>query len=188
MERYAPFTRNYITVEGLYNVATSPVQAYNAISTSIANTWNSGLEGQGEIVGNILVAAGTVGAGTTMGAARLAGISDTLAEASTDASYVQNLAYYEIGQKTMSDANFLDYADIANPVDRGAQIVSDQGWLNALMPQSSGWYLGIGQTFTTDPTPLGWLGIAGIGTADLTGQLGTAGSQTSFSGSSSTGK
>jgi hypothetical protein len=175
------------TVEGLYNVGTHPVQAYNAISTSLANTWNSGLTGQGEIVGNVLIAAGTVGAGTTMGAVRAAGISDTLAEAATDASYAQKLVYYEIGQKTMSGASYLDYAEIANPVERGAQIVADQGWFQALKPQASGWVLGIGQTFATDPTPLGWLGVAGVGAADFTGQVGQFGQQTSFGGSS-TGK
>jgi hypothetical protein len=63
---------------------------------------------------------------------------------------------------------------------------NDQG-LWALKPQGSGWYLGLGTTFGTDPTPLGWLGVAGLGTADLTGQLGAYGSQTSFGGSS-TGK
>lgn len=169
------------TAVGLYNVAANPVQAYNAVSTSLANTWNSGLTGQGEIIGNILIAAGTVGAGTGMGTVRLAGISDTLADAATDASYAQKLVYYEIGQKTMGDASFLDYADIVNPVDRGAQIVADQGWVNALMPQSSGWALGIGKTFATDPTPLGWFGVAGVGAGDFTGQLGTFGQQSNFS-------
>jgi RHS repeat-associated protein len=50
------------TAVGLYNVVTSPVQAYNAISQSVVNTWNSGLTGQGEIVGNILIAAASMGA------------------------------------------------------------------------------------------------------------------------------
>jgi RHS repeat-associated protein len=184
------------TVEGLANIAENPVQAYEAISTSVENTWNSGLEGQGEIVGNLLIAAATVGGGSTMGAARLAEINEgVIATADTDASYATSLLYYEIGQKTMSDAAYAEdavdatdagYADYLNPVDRGAAIVADQGWINALLPQSSGWYLGLGSTFTTDPTPLGWLGIAGFGATDVTGQLGTYGSQMSFG--SSTGK
>jgi RHS repeat-associated protein len=175
------------TLEGLGNVAIHPVQAYDAISTSVANTWNSGLEGQGEIVGNILIAAGTAGAGTTIGTARLAGISDTLANAGTDASYASKLVYYEIGQKTLStDANDFYSLLYPNPVDRGAAIVADQGWLGALTSEQSGWVLGIGQTFSTDPTPLGWLGIGALGGADLTGQLGQVGQQTSVS--SSTGK
>ncbi len=181
------------TVEGLYNVASHPILAYDAISQSVANTWNSGLEGQGEVVGNVLIAVGTLGAGS-IGSARLAAISGTLEDAAVDASYAEKLAYYEVGQKTMSDASYLDYANIANPVERGAQIVADQGWVNALMPQSSGWWLGIGTTFTTDPTPLGWFGVAGIGAIDFTGQLGQNGQQMSFGTSpsapsgSSTGK
>ena len=175
------------TAVGLYNVASHPVQAYNAISQSVANTWDSGLTGQGEIVGNILIAAGSVGAGTTMGATRLAGISDTLAEAGTDASYAQKLVYYEIGQKTMSaDANTFYSLLWQNPVDRGAAIVADQGWFNALKSNQTGWILGVGQTFATDPTPLGWFGIAGTGAAEVAGQAGQFGQQTSFN--SSTGK
>jgi RHS repeat-associated protein len=168
------------TAVGVYNAVSSPVQTYNAISTSIASTWNSGLQGQGQIVGNVLIAAGTIGAGTTMGSVRLAGISDTLANATTDASYAQNLLYYEIGQKTLPTADYLaNYAEIANPVDRGAQIVADQGWLNALTPQSSGWALGLGKTFGTDPTPLGWFGVAGVGAASQAGQLGSTGNNSS---------
>jgi hypothetical protein len=50
------------TVEGVYNVATHPVQAYNAISQGVADTWNSGLEGQGRIIGHVLITAATFGA------------------------------------------------------------------------------------------------------------------------------
>ena len=180
------------TVEGLYNVVTSPVQAYNAISQSVANTWNSGLEGQGEIVGNMLIAAGTVGGGTTLGAARIAEISEgTLSTAATDASFATKLAYYEIGQKTLSSSDFLDeagYSSYLNPVDRGAAIVNDQGWVGALTPQGTGWILGIPTTIGTGPTPLGLFGVAGLGATSEAGQLGTYGSQTGFSGGSSTGK
>jgi RHS repeat-associated protein len=55
------------TTVGLYNVATHPVQAFNGITTAIGDTWNSGLQGQGRIVGNVLIAAGTVGAGYAKG-------------------------------------------------------------------------------------------------------------------------
>jgi RHS repeat-associated protein len=163
------------TAVGLYNVGAHPVQAYNAISQSVVNTWNSGLQGQGRIVGNVLIAAGTVGAGTTMGSARLAGISDTLAEAATDASYAQKVIYYEVGQKTFAGEIPSAFAAIANPVDRGAQIVADLGWRAALQPEGTGWMLGIGKTFSTDPTPLGWFGVSASGLASQAGQLGQYG-------------
>jgi hypothetical protein len=160
------------TTVGLYNVATHPVQAYNAISQGVADTWNSGLQGQGRIVGNALIAAGTVAAGSAS-AVRVGQISETLSAAATDASYAQKLLLYEVGQKTLPTADYLStYAKIANPVDRGAAIVADQGWFNALKPQGAGWRLGLGETFTTDPTPLGWAGVAGLGVTSGAGQLG----------------
>ena len=62
-------------------------------------------------------------------------------------------------------------------VDRGAQIVANEGLLSALKPEASGWAIGIGQTFATDPTPLGWLGVAGIGAGGFAGQSGQVGQQ-----------
>ena len=78
------------TVTGLYNVAAHPVQAYNAISQSVTSTWDSVYAGKGRIIGNVLIAAGTVASSAT-GATRLAGISETLANASTKTSYLQKL-------------------------------------------------------------------------------------------------
>ncbi len=50
------------TAQGLYNVATHPVQAFNAISQTTADTWNSGMSGQGRVVGHVLITAATFGA------------------------------------------------------------------------------------------------------------------------------
>jgi hypothetical protein len=170
-------------------LSTNPSQVNRM--TLIANTWNSGLTGQGEIVGNILIAAGTIGGGTTAGSLRIAEISEgTLSTAVTDASFAAKLFYYEIGQKTFATSDFLDeagYSGYLNAVDRGAAMFNDQG-LGALMPQGSGWILGIPTTIGTGPTPLGLFGVAGLGAAELTGQVGQFGQQTSFSGGSSTGK
>jgi RHS repeat-associated protein len=177
------------TAVGLYNVAAHPVQAYNAISTSFVNTWNSGLQGQGQIVGNALIIAGTFGAGSAVGTSRLIGIGGTLADAEIgeDVGYAGRLAYYEVGQKTMLDANFATYADIANPVERGAEIVEDIGWMNALTSEGSGWFLGIGKNFGTDPTPLGWLGLAGTDVLSEAGQLGQYGEEANFGNSTGPG-
>ena len=65
------------TVEGIYNVATHPVQAYNAISQGISDTWNSGLQGQGRIVGHVLITVATFGATK---ATSIAGRSSELVE------------------------------------------------------------------------------------------------------------
>lgn len=81
---------------------------------------------------------------------------------------------YEIGQKTTSV--FSRYAEMT-PVQRGAAIVADNGWAKALMPEAAGVRLGLGETFSTGPTPaFRWLfpkvvGGAGIG-AGLSGDSG----------------
>ena len=56
------------TLAGLCNIVTHPVQAYDAISQNVADTWNSGLQGQGRIVGDILITAATIGTGYVKGA------------------------------------------------------------------------------------------------------------------------
>jgi hypothetical protein len=114
------------TVTGLYNVAAhpintgmglvnaviSPVQTYNAISTSVANTWNSGLQGQGQIVGNILIAAATVGSGQAIAAGRAAeivGAEPGFGALATDAaglSKAQILDTWETGSQALNGNDF----------------------------------------------------------------------------------
>ena len=100
------------TVEGLYNVASHPVQAYNAISTSVANTWNSGLQGQGQIVGSVLIAAATVGAGEAVAGTRAAEI---VAQESSFGAFAANtarmsqseiLSQWEIGSAALNTADY----------------------------------------------------------------------------------
>ena len=94
---------------GLYNVAANPVQAYNAISTSVANTWNSGLEGQGQIVGNILIAAGTIGSGAAVASTRAAAIAAAEPELTEGMSTLQILTMYDQGSQALNAADYAAY-------------------------------------------------------------------------------
>lgn len=87
-----------------------------------------------------------------------------------------NIMYYEIGQKTLSADGFANYGQIADPVDRGMQIVADQGWGRALAPDPAG----LSQFSKTIPqglTPLaggmaGALGGGGTAATAMTGRKG----------------
>jgi len=50
------------TVVGLYDAVTHPVQAYEAIMQETTDMWNSGLRGQGRILGHALITVATFGA------------------------------------------------------------------------------------------------------------------------------
>ena len=100
------------TAVGLYNAASSPVQTFNAISTSVANTWNSGLQGQGQIVGNVLIAAATIGSGEAIASTRAAQI---VAEEPSFGAFAANtagmsqselLSQWEIGSKALNLADY----------------------------------------------------------------------------------
>ena len=100
------------TAVGLYNVAANPVQSYNAISTSIANTWNSGLTGQGEVVGNILIAAASVGGGEAIASTRTAQIVGdesqfgAFAVDTENMSQSQVLSQWETGSMALNNADY----------------------------------------------------------------------------------
>jgi RHS repeat-associated protein len=108
------------TAIGLYNVAANPVQAYNAISTSVANTWNSGLEGQGQIVGNLLIAGATAGSGfatATTRAAQIAAAEPALAEGM---STLQILNTYDQGAQALNAADYAAYgSELTSPLYKG---------------------------------------------------------------------
>jgi RHS repeat-associated protein len=55
------------TVLNVANAVAHPVDTYNAASSALAETWNSGLRGQGRIVGDILITVATAGAGYAKG-------------------------------------------------------------------------------------------------------------------------
>jgi hypothetical protein len=60
---------------------------------------------------------------------------------------------YEIGQKTLANAD--DFAKVSHlsPVQRGQQFIDDEGWLRAMFPASGKFLPGTGGTFGTGPTP-----------------------------------
>jgi uncharacterized protein RhaS with RHS repeats len=81
------------TVAGLMNVVASPIQTskalgtaiahpvntFNAVATAASESWNSGSRGQGRVVGEILIAAATVG---TTKAVATAGKAEELVQVS----------------------------------------------------------------------------------------------------------
>jgi hypothetical protein len=97
------------TSVGLYNVAANPVQAYNAISTSVANTWNSGLQGQGQVVGNVLIVAGTFGAGAATASTRVAQIAAAEPELAQGMSTLRLLSTYDQGAQALNAADYAAY-------------------------------------------------------------------------------
>ena len=66
---------------------------------------------------------------------------------------LKDKAYYEIGQKTLSDSTFARLGNL-DPVARGRVLVAEQGWFRAMVPESPGLVLGAGRTLGTGPTPL----------------------------------
>jgi RHS repeat-associated protein len=75
------------------------------------------------------------------------------ADAAWRALPIKDKVFYEIGQKTLPASQWKDYAHL-DAVARGRALVQDKGWVGALIPQGSGWSLGVGSTLSTGPTPL----------------------------------
>jgi RHS repeat-associated protein len=176
------------TVEGLYNVATSPVQAYNAISTSIANTWNSGLAGQGEIVGNLLIA------GASFGATKATSLAGEVGDLTTVSRW--GGSGLDAGNWVMNgpatDANYIlsgkwdpfpwnDYA----PIESGAEFTvpaSDVYWptglgldgrIKGLFGQRIYAPDGMGLLGTDEATAITGAGLSGFQTGSSTGNSST---------------
>jgi hypothetical protein len=55
------------TATNVGQAITHPAETYQAVTSSVADTWNSGSRGQGRIIGDVLITAATVGAGTVKG-------------------------------------------------------------------------------------------------------------------------
>jgi len=117
------------------------------LSQSVANGVDAGLS-----------VAGSLGAGTATQAIRAGGLG--------------NVGYYEIGQKTLPGSSYARYGQIGDAAARGQQIVADQGWLRAILPDVTGQW---GRTIGTGTTPLG------------TGVLGASGAIGTLSGGRSCG-
>jgi hypothetical protein len=60
--------------------------------------------------------------------------------------------FYELGQKTLTDANWQRFAHVADPVERGKAIWQAQG-AGALLNEGHGLVCGAGKTLGTGPTP-----------------------------------
>jgi RHS repeat-associated protein len=101
---------------------------------------------------------GSFGAGLGTTAIRAQSV---ISAETANANVVRQAAYYEIGQNTVSDDANTFYSLWANPIDRGAAKVADQGW-GVAWPQGYGYTLGIGKTFMTGPTPIGTAGAASV--------------------------
>lgn len=105
--------------------------------------------------------AGSLGAGTASAAIRAGG--------------VQNILYSEIGMKTLSPQNWAEYGQIEDPVERGMQLVEDQGWPKAILPDPGGQF---SRTIPMGGTPLangagGALGaLGGFATNTTAGRKG----------------
>ena len=61
------------TAEGLASAVSHPLQTAQAATQAVTQSWNSGSEGQGRIVGNILIAVATAGASKAISEAGQAG-------------------------------------------------------------------------------------------------------------------
>jgi RHS repeat-associated protein len=108
------------TAVGIYNAVSSPAQTYNAISTSVVNTWNSGLQGQGQIVGNVLIAAATAGSGFATATTRAAAIAAAEPALTEGMSTLQILSTYDQGAQALNAADYLSYgAELTSPLYKG---------------------------------------------------------------------
>jgi RHS repeat-associated protein len=77
---------------------------------------------------------------------------------------LRDLFKYEIGQKTLSGADFVTYGKIADPVERGAQMIIDNGVFKATFGLNPG-FMSTKGTLLTGPTPGGRLGVRALGIA-----------------------
>ena len=181
------------TAVGLYNVAANPVQAYNAISQSVVNTWNSGLQGQGQVVGNVLIAAATIGSGFATATTRAAAIAAAEPELTEGMSTWQILSTYNKGAQALNDADYWGFGgDLVTPLQIAAKMNT------GLYPLTTTFSQEISQSLKlagTGLTPSAYIvpGMLGAG-AEATGWLGNAAlpgnttSQNTTSQSSGTGK
>jgi len=86
------------------------------------------------------------------------------------AVWIKRRFLYEAGSKTIATRRWLGtYSRIGDPVRRGARMLEAyrkvfgpvRGTVKWILPEGRGWFLGIGKTFSTGPTPGGWAAVAG---------------------------
>jgi len=149
VDQFQAGVRQAFTHQQVDSLTSVALQETTGMSRNTANLVDAGISVAGSI---------GAGLGTTVIRAQSA-----LSSEAVNAPLWRQVLYHEIGQKTLPDDASTFYSTwFANPVDRGAAIVADQGWSQALRPQNAGWTLGIGKTFATGPTPLGWGGSAAL--------------------------
>jgi len=112
----------------------------------------------GEVVASYGAAQGTVGPATTATKGPLGKTTEwwyrgVENDPAWRALPLKDKVYYEIGQKTLPSSELAPYVGL-DPVARGRALVESKGWVRALLPQGSGFRLGIGETFNSGPTPL----------------------------------
>ena len=157
------------TAVGLYNVGAHPVQAYNAISQSVVNTWNSGLQGQGRIVGNVLIAAGTLGSGAATATTRAAQIAAAEPQLAQGMSTLRLLATYDRGAQALNAADYAAYgAELTSPLykgllmQQGVDLAGDAYAITTPFFQRIGTSVGLAGTGLTPGAALG-AGVVGAG-------------------------
>jgi hypothetical protein len=181
------------TVQGVVNAVSSPVQTYNAISTSVVNTWNSGLQGQGQIVGNILIAAATAGSGVATATTRAAAIVAAEPELTEGMSTLQILSTYDKGAQALNAADYAAYGyDLQelSPagnlyrgmlMQQGVDIEGNAYSMTTTLAQQFGMSLKLAGTGLTPGAQIG-AGVVGAG-VEAAGWLGnTSGQSTSSTG------
>jgi hypothetical protein len=168
------------TAVGLYNVAANPVQAYNAASQALANTWNSGLQGQGQIVGSVLIAAATAGSGFATASTRAAAIVAAEPALTEGMSTLQILSTYDQGAQALNTADYLAYgAELTSPLykgllmQQGVDLAGDAYSITTPLWQRIGTSVTLAGTGLT-PSAAIVPGLVGAG-AEATGWLGNAG-------------
>jgi RHS repeat-associated protein len=105
---------------------------------------------------------GSLGTGFATTAIRATSLSSTSISAEVaNAPLLTKMAYYEVGQTSLSRDAYTYYSMWGNTLDRGAAMVADQGWAGALGQGSLTLGAREGTLFTTGlPTPLG-MGLGG---------------------------
>jgi hypothetical protein len=156
------------------------VQAYNAASQALANTWNSGLQGQGQIVGSVLIAAATAGSGFATASTRAAAIVAAEPALTEGMSTLQILSTYDQGAQALNTADYLAYgAELTSPLykgllmQQGVDLAGDAYSITTPLWQRIGTSVTLAGTGLT-PSAAIVPGLVGAG-AEATGWLGNAG-------------
>lgn len=136
---------------------------------ALASTANAMKVAQGQ-----QVAAAAAKDGSSLGSLRAWWLQGAQGDAAWRASSTSEKFFYELGQKTLTDANWQRFGTIADPIERGRAIWAAQG-VTALLSEGHGFVFGAGKTLTTGPTPgARMLAQEGAAVAGSGGSIGRA--------------